>query len=254
MRIETFEQLLNFGAGRQFTVSKAHQRQAQNRCNKFKLMKRVFLAVLILAILNSCGKNDCPSGINTLPMYGGAVKCAEQLQIDSDFLEECDKKFESIEVAAIHHVDLAWGYFYKDQLDKAMTRLNQAWLLDSLNADIYWGYGNVLGKQQKFEESVKYLEKSLKMNPENPKVWISASTSYGQLFYRSKDVDQLNRTIDYLKKSISLDPTNAQAFAQLTASYTYFTQTDSARKYLAIADQLDPSAVNPEVRAILNKK
>jgi len=31
VRIETFEQLINFGAGRQFTVSKAHQRKARNR-------------------------------------------------------------------------------------------------------------------------------------------------------------------------------------------------------------------------------
>ena len=31
VRIETFEQLINFGAGRQFSVSKAHQRKARNR-------------------------------------------------------------------------------------------------------------------------------------------------------------------------------------------------------------------------------
>lgn len=31
VRIETFEQLINLGAGRQFTVSKAHQRKARNR-------------------------------------------------------------------------------------------------------------------------------------------------------------------------------------------------------------------------------
>jgi len=30
VRIETFEQLINVGAGRQFTVSKAHQRKARN--------------------------------------------------------------------------------------------------------------------------------------------------------------------------------------------------------------------------------
>ena len=31
MRIETFEQLIILGAGRQFSVSKAHQRKARNR-------------------------------------------------------------------------------------------------------------------------------------------------------------------------------------------------------------------------------
>jgi len=32
VQIETFEQLINVGASRQFTVSKAHQRKARNRC------------------------------------------------------------------------------------------------------------------------------------------------------------------------------------------------------------------------------
>jgi len=31
VRIETFEQLINVGVGRQFSVSKAHQRKARNR-------------------------------------------------------------------------------------------------------------------------------------------------------------------------------------------------------------------------------
>jgi hypothetical protein len=31
VRIETFEQLINFGVGRQFTISKAHQRKARKR-------------------------------------------------------------------------------------------------------------------------------------------------------------------------------------------------------------------------------
>jgi len=37
VRIETFEQLINVGAGRQFTVSKAHQRKARNRWQKLKI-------------------------------------------------------------------------------------------------------------------------------------------------------------------------------------------------------------------------
>jgi len=32
VQIETFEQLIKIGAGRQFTVSKAHQRKARKRC------------------------------------------------------------------------------------------------------------------------------------------------------------------------------------------------------------------------------
>src|SRR5258708_5124139 len=201
-----------------------------------------------------CGQGDCPKDINKLPMYGHVKKCKEQLDSDKDFLQECDKQFKSRKEAAQFHVDKGWEYFYKNQFETAMMRFNQAWLLDSLNADIYWGYGNILGmKNRDFKWSLVFLEQSLKMNANNPRVWESASTSYGQLFYETKDKRLLDKSIACLKASIKLDPNNARAYGQLTAAYSYFMQKDSARKYLKITDKLDPSAVNPEVRKILSK-
>ena len=202
----------------------------------------------------SCGQTDCPKDINKLPMFGHVKKCKEQIDSDNDFLKQCDKQFKNRKEAAKFHVDKGWEYFYKNQFETSMMRFNQAWLLDSLNADIFWGYGNILGlNNRNFKESLVYLEKSLKMNPDNARVWESASTSYGQLFFETKDINLLNTSIDYLKTSIKLEPNNARAYGQLTASYSYFMQKDSARKYLKITDKLDPSAVNPEVRKILSK-
>ncbi len=187
-------------------------------------------------------------------MYGGLKKCDEQLEIDKDFLVDCDKVFKDRSEATQHHIDKGWEYFYKNDLDTAMMRFNQAWLLDSTNADIYWGFGNILGMQQKFSESLRFFEKSLALNSNNSKVWQCSATSYGQLFFQSKDIKLLNKAIDNWKKSVSIDPTNAEAYAQLTAGYSYFNQKDSARKYLAITDRLDPKAINPEVRQILDGK
>ena len=188
-------------------------------------------------------------------MFGQVEKCPEQIDIDNDFLKRIDEIFNGDrKKAAQERVDRAWEYFYKGHLDTAMMRFNQAWLLDSLNADIYWGYGNILGRQQQFEESLQYFEKSLKLNPDNSNAWLSASTSYGQLFFQAKDMNLLNKSIDCLKKSISLDPNNARAYGQLTAAYSYFVQKDSARKYLEITDRLDSAAVNPEVREFITKR
>jgi tetratricopeptide (TPR) repeat protein len=204
--------------------------------------------------LTCCGQGDCPKDINKLPMYGHVKKCKEQLDSDKDFLKECDKQFKNRKEAAQFHVDKGWEYFYKNQFETAMMRFNQAWLLDSLNADIYWGYGNILGmKNRDFKQSLVFLEQSLKMDAKNPRVWESASTSYGQLFYETKDKRQLDKSIECLKASVNLDPNNARAYGQLTAAYSYFMQKDSAKKYLRITDKLDPSAVNPEVRKILSK-
>ena len=187
-------------------------------------------------------------------MFGRFQKCDEQLKIDKDFLADCDKFYKNRNEATRHHIDMGWEYFYKNQLDSSMMRFNQAWLLNSTNADIYWGFGNILGMKHQFKESIPFLQRAIEMNANNPKVFESISTSYGQLFFETKDVRYLNLTIDNLKYSVQLNPRNAAAYGQLTGAYSYFNQKDSARKYLEITDKLDPNAVNPEVRKLLNEK
>jgi tetratricopeptide (TPR) repeat protein len=216
-------------------------------------MKRLFLYAPFLLL--ACGFSDCPSGINKLPMYGRAKKCKEQIEFDNNFLKGCDRHFGDRRAAAKHHVNRGWGYFYRNEFDTAMMRFNQAWLLDSMNADVYWGFGNILGlRDKKYKESLLFFERSLKLNRTNPRVWQSAATSYGQLFYATKNRDLLDSAITYLKQSTTLKPDYAQAYAQLTTCYVYFVQKDSARKYLRITDTLDPMAINPGIRKIVTEK
>ncbi len=197
---------------------------------------------------------NCPEKINLLPMYGKVPKCVAQIESDKIFLADCDKQFNSRKEAAKYHIDRAWNYFYKGQLDTSIMRFNQAWLLDSLNADVYWGFGNILGLKKQFKESIFYFQKSIKLNPLNPNVYECISTSYGQLFFETKKIDFLNLTFDNLNKAIQLNPNNAELYGQLTGAYSYFNQKDSALKYLKIADKLDPNSINPEVRKILMSK
>ena len=187
-------------------------------------------------------------------MYGRLKKCKDQIDDDNQFLSECDKTGKSRKEVAAHMVSRGWQYLYEKKLDTSMMRFNQAWLLDSLNADIYWGFGNLLGMQGKFKESIPFFDRSLKINPGNAKVWTDESTSYGNFFFQTKDKKYLDRSILCMKKAVSLDPKNPQLYSQLSAAYSYFMQKDSAKKYLRIKEQLDPSAVNPEVKKMLEKK
>ncbi|MFD2145204.1 tetratricopeptide repeat protein [Mucilaginibacter antarcticus] len=70
--------------------------------------------------------------------------------------------------------------------DTAIMRFNQAWLFDSLNADTYWGLGNVLIMQGKFKESLPYFEKSARLKPGNSRLLQDMSTSYGNAFLKLK--------------------------------------------------------------------
>jgi tetratricopeptide (TPR) repeat protein len=215
-------------------------------------------AVLIFFLVSGFlvrAQPPCDAGINRLPMYGHVRKCKEQLDADHEFLLMCGKQFKTRTEAAQYMMDRGWTYFYEKKFDDAMKRFNQAWLLDSLDADVYWGYGNIAGDRDRdYKQSLVYFEQSLAMSRDNPRVWESAATSYGKLFFETKDVKFLNKAIAYLKTSLALDPKNARACGQLTGAYCYFIKKDSARKYLALTDKLDPSVISPEIRKMLRQE
>ncbi|MDB5024741.1 MAG: hypothetical protein JWP78_2496 [Mucilaginibacter sp.] len=212
----------------------------------------LIICIAICFIVASCAQSqDCVDNINKLPMYGGVKKCKEQIEFDQEFLKDCDKTFKTRKEATSHMIMRGWQYLYSKKLDTSMMRFNQGWLLDSLNADVYWGFGNLLGMQGKYKESLPFFERSLKINPGNVKVWQDASTSYGNTFFQTKDVKFLNSCIFCLKEAVNLDSKNPQLYSQLTSAYSYFMQKDSAMKYLKITEHLDPSAINPEVKRLL---
>ena len=214
-------------------------------------MKTTLLAIMLVILIGCSNKPDCDSNINKLPMYGGLRKCKEQIKADGIFIAESDK-YSTRKADAAHLTMRGWQYFHENKLDTSMMRFNQAWLLDSLNAGVYWGFGDLLGFEKKFRESIPFFKRSLKLDSVNSKVWLDLSTSYGNLFFQSKDIKYLNSSIHALKKAIIFDNKNPHLYAQLTAAYCYFTQKDSANKYLKITKQLDSTAINPEVKKILS--
>jgi len=219
-------------------------------------MKKLTGQFLILTFffLSCNSTKKCPENINILPMYGNEAKCQEQLEIDKEFISKCIAEFKSRQAASKYYVDQGWKYFHKEDYETSMKRFNQAWLLDSTNADVYWGLGNLLGTQKEFNKSITLLEKSIKLSPKNPTVYENLALSYGQLFVETNDKLLLDKSIENLKTVIQLEPENARALGQLTAAYSYYTQKDSARKYLDLTDKFNPKAINPEVRKILSER
>jgi Tfp pilus assembly protein PilF len=187
-------------------------------------------------------------------MYGEVKKCDEQINSDNEFLADCDKEFKTRKEASQKYIEKAWGYFYNNDTSTSMKRFNQAWLLDKDNAEIYWGFGNLMGIRHEVKQSIPLFEKSIKLNPKNAKVYESMATSYGQLFYETKKVEYLNSTIKNLKSAIKLDQNNANYYGSLTSAYAYFSQKDSLRKYIKITDKLNPEIIAPEIRKIATAK
>ena len=210
------------------------------------------LAFIVIAPCILSFTEDCPSGINLLPMYGKVKKCKDQLKADSAFIKDCAENFNDRHEASKSFTSKAWFYFNKKKTDSAMIRFNQAWLLDSLNADVYWGFGNLCGVKKKFKESLPFFKRSLKLDPSNAMAWEGMASSQLSLYEQGAGLASLHDGIQSLKKSAKLDPENSRVYAQLTTAYCFAKQKDSAVKYLKLADRLDRNAVSPTVRKLLS--
>lgn len=59
-----------------------------------------------------------------------------------------------------------------------MYRFNQAFLLDSTNSDIYWGYGAVYFMLNRLDLAREQYKTGLNMDPENTRILTDYGTSY----------------------------------------------------------------------------
>lgn len=211
-------------------------------------MRTKLLTLTLVISLAACSEaQDCRSDINVLPMYGKVKKCKEQIAADEEFLKEMDNLYHDRKIASSQIANLGWEYFYKNELETAMKKFNQAWLLDSNNYQAYWGYGNIEGKRKNYKQSITFFEKALSLNDTNASLLESSSTSYFHLFLNANDEKYLTTGINYLQRSLSIDSTNIRALSQLVIAYSY-NDNDSAFKYMQIVDRKEKTLIPDEIR------
>ena len=138
---------------------------------------------------------------NLVPMYGKPYieKDIRYIEADNKFLETIDKDFDSRTNAAIKYVHLGYNYFYKGDLKSSMKRFNQAWLLDTSNAGIYFGFWLIQNVLNSPSELSKYFEMpSIQLNNE-----FNADKYYYQGIKLDKENEYENLALDYACSSFS---------------------------------------------------
>lgn len=218
-------------------------------------MKKTIIYTALATLFVCCsGVQECPEGINLLPMYGHAKKCKQQLDADQAFINWCKEEMGDLKDAAKTHINWGNDYYKNKDYETAMKRYNQAWLLDSLNSDVYCGFGLLQIEAKKTDEARELLNRSIILDPKNAKAWRSLAITDWMKFdeqlkaTRRIEIDRLNTMIEHLKKAISISPQDDLSFYYLTFAYSHFNQKDSARKYMKITDGLNPNLINIQLR------
>lgn len=95
-------------------------------------------------------------------MYGqpGISRPVELQQADKDFIASVIEGFGSREEASKIWWTQGERFMNEGNLDYAMRRYNQSWLLNPNNYQPYWGFARVSMEQGKLDEAIGFLEKA----------------------------------------------------------------------------------------------
>ena len=234
-------------------------------------MKKIFTIIFTLFTIATFGQQitskdweeQSKTNIRLLPKYGNVLKTEEQKKSDEGFINETMKQeqFKGDRTAASNHlINLGFNYLYRGDLKTAMYRFNQAYLLDTLNAEIYWGYGAVYMTLGDYEKAKQQYEEGLSKSSENTHLLTDFGTYYMAQYYGLQPIDEKNAMINlesaisYMTKSYSIDNKDQNTTYKLSICYWLKGDCDNAWKYYNECKALGGQPITEDYTKDLKKK
>jgi len=193
---------------------------------------------LLLTFIFFCGLQNLSFSqvSNVLPMYGPGTKTKEHNKLDKEFISNVVKEHGSRQKACEVHIDFAWRYFYNNDLETAMKRFNQAWLLNPNYPDSFYGF-SALTRINNHEEALKYEQKGLKLDSDKARAIECFQHSANCL----EQLNQIDATIYYYSRLIDLNPLTSFYYKKRGYLLSSSNQLKDALKDYNTAIQLDPN-------------
>lgn len=169
---------------------------------------------------------EAKTNIRLLPKYGYATKTETQKKADEEFIDEVLKKDTTNRKASDHLIQLGFKYLQSD-VKTAMYRFNQAFLLDSTNTDIYWGFGDVYLTLGDFEKAKQQYLAGLSINPKSTHLLTDYGTYFITQYYFFQPLNEknallnLDSAISIMSQSYELDPTDQNTLFKLSLCYLF---------------------------------
>lgn len=175
--------------------------------------------------------------INLAPLYGYYPKDNEYKDADNKFIAIAlsDCKCDSSTASKIYS-KFGWDYFRDSNFEVASKRFNQAYLLDSTNFHIYWGFAAIMGHQRRNDESIILFNKALSFSSENNdasyvKLCVDAIDPYIDKFEKSSNKEILDEALKILNKASDVMPNDIRLNQQFTRLYLKFEDYEKSLEY-----------------------
>jgi tetratricopeptide (TPR) repeat protein len=164
-------------------------------------------------------QEEAKTQINLQPEYGDVKKDKDQQEEDRKFIELVLTQDTTLKKGSAHLVTLGFKYLAQGDMETAMKRFNQAWLLDPKNENAYWGFGAVYGTFSDYDAAIAQYDKGLAINPESAVILTDKATLYFVQFEHDNIADKLDKAITLLKKSYAIDGKNVNTIYKLSICY-----------------------------------
>jgi len=230
-------------------------------------MKNIFTILILLISITAFGQQmtweqwekESQTNIRLLPKYGNVEKTKEQKKSDEEFIETILKQDSTHRKGSDHLISLGFQYLYRD-IKTAMYRFNQAYLLDSTNTDIYWGFGAVYMTLGQYQKAKEQYEEGLKKAPENTHLLTDYGTYFMAQYYALEPIEKeialqnLDSAITYMAQSYKLDPTDQNTTFKLSILYWNKGDCDNAWRYYDECKALGGQPITEAYTKDLEKK
>lgn len=207
-----------------------------------------FVQILLIAALILCANLACADDRNLLPKFGGLPLTAIEKEINAKFISGMDEDYHGDRKKA--SMDMAmrgWQYLAAGDLDDAMRRFNQAWLLNKKNGTALWGMAAIQASSGKYDDSLKLFAEAEKFVGSEINFSVDYARTVGMAGVERKDDAMLKDAFDRFERIYHKAPQhtkNLQNWAMTLFGIGKYSEA-WAKVKLAEAtptkEQLDPS-------------
>jgi tetratricopeptide (TPR) repeat protein len=199
-------------------------------------------------------KEETKTNIRLLPKYGNILKTDKQKKADNELINTIVKEQGTKRKGSEAMINRGFDYLYRGDTKTAMYRFNQAWLLDSTNVDVYWGFGAVYHSLQQYALAMAQYDDGLRLDPNNSKIITDKATIYLIDFQKNNDTNKLKDAIRLFEQSYALDSKNQNTLFKLSVSHFLNNDCKKARRYYNECITLDGRPVTQEYTKALNQR
>jgi tetratricopeptide (TPR) repeat protein len=125
---------------------------------------------------------------NLLPKYGNLPLTAIEKEINDNFVSGMKQDYHGdLKKASMDMAMRGWQYLVAGDLDDAMRRFNQAWLLNKKNGTALWGMAAVEASLGNYDDSLKLFAEAEKFVGSDINFSVDYAKAFGKAGVQLKD-------------------------------------------------------------------